>query len=221
MKPVVNSAMGLFSSTVAWSGTANAVGPGAFDNLLTPSGSWGWGDPALLARLDTPDLPKSFDLWCGSRADVKQWRSVAKAMTETTAQGLVNAGYAKLPTFAIAWWEGRHLDAVALIRFAGNLELCPMISLEEEGAELLQRLAHFTAKPFLRDSAGVCVSALLRQGTEHPHKSPAYFDLGCRMAHPNLLAAQPEGVRAALRAWQLETACQAVGPSVLTPRPRM
>lgn len=205
----------------AWKGTENAVGPAAFESLLPPTGSWGWGDPALLVRLDTPGLAKSFKLWCGARRDIRRLADSAKSVVEATAQGLRKTGFAKVPTFAIAWWEGQHLDAVALVGFAGNLGLCPEDSLEREAAEAWIRLKHFRAAASIKDGAAECVRTLLRHGWESPDKSAALFDLGHRMGAPSFLASQPEEVLAAVRAWQLETAWEALSPIVPALRHRM
>ncbi len=219
--PVVKSAMASRPTPAPWSCTENAVGPAAFDSLLPPTGSWGWGDPALLARLDTPGLAKSFRLWCSARGDVRRLADAAKAVVETTAQGLRKTGFAKVPTFAIAWWEGQHLDAVALVGFAGNLELCPEEILQRETAEEWPRLKHFRAAASIKDGAAECVRALLRHGWESPDKSAALFDLGHRMGAPSFLVSQPEEVLAAVRAWQLETAWEALSPIVPALRHRM
>ena len=221
MVPVVNSAMASRPTPAPWFCTENAVGPAAFESLLPPAGSWGWGNSALLARLDTPGLAKSFKLWCGARGDVRRLADAAKAVVETTAQGLRKTGFAKVPTFAIAWWEGQHLDAVALVGFAGNLELCPEEGLERETAEGWGRLKHFRAAASVKDGAGECVRALVQHGWENPDQSAALFDLGYRMGTAACLSAQPDQVLAAVRAWQLENAWAPLAPSASRLQARM
>ena len=175
----------------------------------------------MLVRLDTPGLAKSFKLWCGARRDIRRLADSAKSVVEATAQGLRKTGFAKVPTFAIAWWEGQHLDAVALVGFAGNLGLCPEDSLEREAAEAWIRLKHFRAAASVKDGAGECVRALIQHGWENPDQSEALFDLGYRMGTAACLSAQPDQVLAAVRAWQLKNAWETLAPSVSRLRPRL
>lgn len=210
------------SSAPAWKGTLHGVGPDAFFSLKAPSGSWAWGDKELWPCLETTDLANTVTWWCGMRADVEARALAAKRLPEATAQQLLKTGFAKVSTFTIAWWESEsgNLAAVALVGFAGNLELCSVRALETRTPALSSRLARFDGLASVRNHGRGCVDALLHLGAGRPDLRDDVFGLACTMATASCLAAQPEAVRVALRAWEMDTDW-ALSPCPASSRPRL
>ena len=211
------------SSAPVWKGTLHGVGPDAFFSLAAPSGSWAWGDKELWTCLETTDLANTVTWWCGGRADVEARALAAKRLTEATAQQLLKTGFAKAPTFAIAWWESEsgNLAAVALVEFAGNQELCSVRALDTRTPALSSRLTRFDGLASVRDHGRQCVDALLHLGVGRPDLRDDLFGLACTMATASYLAAQPAPVKAALRAWEMGAAWPGMAPARVSLRPRL